>query len=80
MEATASNVAAALILSVPATISAIAAWRSSKRIHRSMGTSNGRGNVVQILERLDDRTVRLEERASRTEERLTRIESNTDTK
>jgi len=49
--------------------------RAVREVHKSIGSPNGKGNVTEMLERLDDRTVRLEDRASRTEERLFRIET-----
>jgi hypothetical protein len=61
-------VLAALIASVPATLASMAAWRSARRNGLSIGTPNGDGNAIQILELIKNTVLNHENRLIRIEQ------------
>lgn len=59
------SILVSLVASVPPTIMALCAWRRGGQANASLGQPNGKGTVVEMLERQGDQLDRLEVRFDR---------------
>lgn len=50
-----AQIAVALVVSIPPTLMALAAWRKTASVQDSMGPRNGRGTAQHQLARLEDK-------------------------